>query len=61
MPARGIPKTGADFEGVPIASDARLPELIKVFWQVPPRQCDALVRMAQLFASALGTPDGASS
>lgn len=61
VPTRGIPKTGADFEGVPIASDARLPELIKIFWQVPPRQRDALVRMAQLFAGALSNADGASS
>lgn len=57
VPARGIPKTGAGFEDLPIAADERLPELVKVFWQVPPRHREALVRMVQLFASALSSTD----
>jgi transcriptional regulator with XRE-family HTH domain len=52
---RGVPHDPDEFESLPLTRDARLSEIVRLFWQVPPRNRDKLV---ELMRTAVAVLDG---
>ena len=51
---RRVPGDAGEFEAFPIARDARLAEVVRLFWQVPPRNRDKLVALMRTAVTVLG-------
>jgi transcriptional regulator with XRE-family HTH domain len=56
VPARGIPSSEPSFECAPIAAHPLLAELVQIFWRVPIRERDNLLRIVRVVAGVL-TPE----
>jgi transcriptional regulator with XRE-family HTH domain len=53
VPGRGIPGDAAAFETLPVAADAELAEIVRLFWGVAPRQRPQLTALVRLAADML--------
>jgi transcriptional regulator with XRE-family HTH domain len=58
VPDRGVPGDAGEFESFPLTRDPRLAEIVRLFWQVPPRNRGKLV---ELVRTAVAVLDGEKS
>lgn len=51
---RGVPDDPNEFRNFPLTRDPRLTEIVRLFWQVPPRNRDKLVELMRTAVAVLG-------
>jgi transcriptional regulator with XRE-family HTH domain len=54
IPARGVPRDAAEFETLPLTPDPQLTDLVRLFWDVPPRNRTKLLTLVRAAVVVLG-------
>lgn len=61
VPARGAPMDEAGFDALPATVDALLADVVRLFWEVPPRHREQLVSVMRLLVRMVSDADGPAS
>ena len=59
VPARGTPSGEAAFDALPLTVDPLLGDVVRLFWEVPPRHRESLVTVMRLLTQMLAGHEGA--
>jgi transcriptional regulator with XRE-family HTH domain len=61
VPTRGVPRDAREFDMLPLTLDPRLTELVRMFWDVPPRNRDRLLTLMRSGVAILDGGTGSTS